>query len=284
MAGVNEGHTPKARLLGAELRELRNHAGMTVRDLADALGVGQATVSRYERGERTPAPEYVARVLGTLGVTGDKYDELVEFAATASEPNMIADSSKGIHRHLIELSEFDRAATRILHVAPLLVPGPLQIREYAREVMTSLPPHERDVRVELRMARKEAIAEPRQIEVIIAERALRDALGGADVMSEQLRHLANVATRPNITIRVIPADLGRWTLAHNGAFVLYEFAKAPPIVHLEHYRGPAFLRGAKDVESYREAVDTLREAAISEGQSTELMAAIVKDLERNQTP
>src|SRR5437764_1395929 len=109
MAGANsQGLTPKARVLGAELRELREKADLTVRDMAKRLGVAAGTVSRYERGERAPSPEYVARILGTLGVTGAKYDEIVDFTASASEPNMIADESTGLHKHLIELSEFDR--------------------------------------------------------------------------------------------------------------------------------------------------------------------------------
>ena len=281
MAGANsQGLTPKARVLGAELRELREKADLTVRDMAKRLGVAPGTVSRYERGERAPRPEYVARILGTLGVTGAKYDEIVDFAASASEPNMIADESTGLHKHLIELSEFDRAASRIVHVAPLVIPGPMQTRAYAREVMVLLPAGERDVRVELRMARREAIAEPRDIEAFITERALRDCLGGPSVMVEQLRHLTELSSRPNIAIRVLPANLNRWTLAHDGAFVLYEFPKASPIVHLEHYRGPAFLYDAKDVSSYLQAVDTLANAAMSPDESAELMTAVGDELER----
>ncbi|WP_397545011.1 Scr1 family TA system antitoxin-like transcriptional regulator [Saccharopolyspora pogona] len=44
-----------------------------------------------------------------------------------------------------------------------------------------------------------ALAESREIEIIVAERALRDALGGPRVMAQQLRHLAEVSERPNIT-------------------------------------------------------------------------------------
>ncbi|GAB3297075.1 helix-turn-helix domain-containing protein [Parasphingorhabdus pacifica] len=279
MPGATDGHTPKARLLGAELRELREQASMTVRDLAKLLDVAPGTVSRYERGERAPRPEYVARVAGTLGVTGARYDEIVDFAATASEPNMIADGSKGLHRHLIELSEFDRAAERIVHVAPMLVPGPMQTRAYAREMMSSLPADEKDVRVELRMARAAALDEPRHVDVILAERAVRDAIGGESVMAEQVRHLIDLSERPNITMHVLPSDLKRWTLAHDGAFVLYEFPKAAPIVHLEHYRGPAFLYDTNDVQAYRDAADTLTRPAMSPEQSTELMAAIAQELE-----
>ncbi|GAB3553437.1 transcriptional regulator with XRE-family HTH domain [Actinopolyspora lacussalsi] len=279
MAGVRDGHTPKARLLGAELRELREQADMTVRDLAKLLEVSQGTVSRYERGERSPKPEYVARVAGTLGVTGSRYDELVEFATTATTPNMIVDGSKGLHRHLIELSEFDRTAERVLHVAPMLIPGPMQTRSYAREMMISLPPDEQDVRVELRMARAAVLNTPCQVGVILAERALREPFGSDALMAEQVRHVLALSQQENIEVRVLPSKLRRWTLAHDGAFVFYEFAKADPIVHLEHFRGPAFLYDVQDVKAYREETDTLMKAAMSQEDSDELMVSIADQFE-----
>jgi transcriptional regulator with XRE-family HTH domain len=279
MAGATERNTPKARLLGAELRDLRNQAGMTVRGLANELGIAQGTVSRYERGERTPEVSYVARVAGVLGVTGAKYDELIEFAGTASEPNLVADSRSGMHSHLVELSEYDRAATHITHVAPLVIPGPFQTRAYMREMMSTVPADERDVRIEMRMARREALRSERQFVVLLAERVLRETMGSDAVMLEQLQHLTDLASWSNITIRVIPADVRQWTLAHNGAFVLYEFAKAAPTVHLEHYRGPVFLYDATDVEDYRAALDTLTSTAMSPDQSAGLMADIAKKLE-----
>lgn len=279
MPGVTERNTPKARLLGAELRQLRKSSNMTVRDLGAELGIAPATVSRYERGERTPEIAYVARLLGVLGVTGDRYDELIEFAKTASEPNLVADSSSGMYSHLIELSEYDRAATRITHVTPLLVPGPFQTRSYIREIMSSIPAHERDVRVEMRVARREVLQSEREFVVVLAERVLRETIGSDQVMLEQVQHLVALAERPNITFRVIPASVKTWTLAHNGSFVLYEFAKAAPTVHLEHYRGPVFLYEATDVGAYRDALDTLVKTAIGPDESVALMTDIAKNLE-----
>lgn len=279
MAGATERNTPKARLLGAELRDLRKQAKMTVRDLGAELGLAQGTVSRYERGERTPEIAYVARLLGVLGVTGDRYDELIEFAKTASEPNLVADSRSGMHSHLIELSEYDRAATRTTHVAPLVVPGPFQTRAYAREMMITVPADQRDVRIEMRMARREALHSDRDFVALLSERVLRETMGSDAVMLEQVRHLLSLAERPNVAIRVIPTSLAAWTLAHNGAFVLYEFDKAAPTIHLEHYRGPVFLYDASDVADYQEALDTLTTTAMSPDESVGLMADVAKKLE-----
>ncbi|WP_438388598.1 DUF5753 domain-containing protein [Actinopolyspora saharensis] len=142
-----------------------------------------------------------------------------------------------------------------------------------------LKPDERDLRVELRMARREALSPPRQITAYLTEHVLHGNLGGPEVMTEQLRHLLEIASRANVDVRVIPDGQREWTLAHEGAFVLYRFPKAAPIVHLEHYRGPAFLYDNEDVRSYERALDTLPDTAMSSDQSIELMTRVAEKLE-----
>lgn len=277
MTGLSEAHTPKARLLGAELRELRDRAGFNGRQLAAELDITQTTVSRYERGARTAPVDYVARVLGLFGVTGQRYDDLIEFARSASEPNLIV--KPGRHKHLLEISEFERSAERVVHVAPLVIPGPMQTRGYATAVMAGLPAEERDLRVELRMARRDALSGNRHVTAYIMERALHDDLGGPSVMSDQCRRLIYLASYSNIDLRVLPNGLQRWTLAHEGAFVLYQFPKAAPLVHLEHYRGPAFLYEQDDVSVYVNELTALSELALTHDRSVELVTALADDME-----
>lgn len=282
MGGLNDQHTPKARLLGAELRELRKEAGLNGRELAARLDITQTTVSRYESGKRTAPVDYVARVAGLVGLTGSRYNELIAFAQTASEPNMVADSRTGLHRHLLDLAEFERAATRVVHVAPLVIPGLVQTRRYAREMMVSLPPQEVDVRVELRMARGITPDSTKNVEVILREQVLHSPFGGPVVLAEQLRHIVDLYKAGAVTVRILPADLQRWTLADNGAFVLFEFDKAAPIVHLEHFRGPTFLYDEGDVEAYRSELTTLLDVAMSPESAAELMATVAQQLEGAQ--
>ena len=47
-------NTAKARVLGAELRELRKEAGLTVRALEERLSFSRSTISRIERGDKLP--------------------------------------------------------------------------------------------------------------------------------------------------------------------------------------------------------------------------------------
>jgi transcriptional regulator with XRE-family HTH domain len=46
----------------------RIRAGLTQQELADLVGVAQATINRYEKGERTPRPATLGRLADALGV------------------------------------------------------------------------------------------------------------------------------------------------------------------------------------------------------------------------
>lgn len=279
MAGNSE-HPPKARALGAELRECRVAAGVKQRELAKQLDVSYVTISRYETGARTPKPEDVAQVLATLGVAGSKYDELVDMARDADQPNWLDTGHTGIRRELTTLIEFERSAQRITDTATSVVPGLLQTSDYARAVLGESS-SDVDARVAMRVGRRDVLVrrDAPEFAAIIWEPALREPLGGYRTMADQLHHILWMAERPNITVCVLPAGSTRWHPAHAGAFILFEFPKSAPIVHVEHFNSSAFLHREKEVAGYQTAASTLRESAMSPEDSAGFIAKLKDEME-----
>lgn len=56
---------------GTTLKELRQRAGMTQKQLADRLWLSKATVSYYEQSLRYPSPEVLVKLSGVFHVTTD---------------------------------------------------------------------------------------------------------------------------------------------------------------------------------------------------------------------
>ena len=108
------------------------------------------------------------------------------------------------------------------------------------------------------------------------EAALREHTG----LHDQLRFLDEISERDNVELRIIPSAAG-WTPAHAGPFVLLEFAKADPVVHLEHHRSSAFLQDDDSVGAFRAARDELERIALSREDSRKLIAEIAA---REQVP
>ncbi|MER5394889.1 helix-turn-helix transcriptional regulator [Saccharopolyspora sp. NPDC002686] len=272
---------PRARVLGAELRQLREAAGLGVRELGRRLGVGHTTVWRYESGLKPPSPEDTASLLTALGVTGAEKERIVKMARTVRDPNWLTSGVPGIREELAALIEFERTATRITDVQVLVFPGMLQTREYMQAVMSTLPPELIETRVAFRLSRREILDSDGgpHLAALIAEAALHERIGGAAVMADQLRYLIKMSKRENVTIQIMPSGATAWHPAHAGPFILFEFDDQKPIVHLEHFRTAAFLRNVKDVNDYRQAADNLREGALSPKESLELIASRLEAIE-----
>ncbi|SFD56197.1 Helix-turn-helix domain-containing protein [Actinopolyspora lacussalsi subsp. righensis] len=284
MARTNGG-TPRARALGAELRRAREECGIGVRELARRLDTDHSKISRHESGHSTPpAPEYVASILTALGVSENERERLVEMARGAGEPNWVSPGVPGVQHELTTLIEFERDATQVTEVSTMVLPGLLQIADYARAVMTGASSSDVEARVTLRLGRREILTNKQgpHFTALIMETALRNPIGGRAVLAEQLRHIVDVASWERVTVQVIPAGIERWHPAHAGAFILFEFPKSKPIVHIEQYSSSTFLHEPEDGRAYQEAAGTLRQLVMSPEDSTELIARIANETENSQ--
>lgn len=271
--------TPRARQLGAELRAARKAVGMSSQTLGAKLGRSHTHISRWENGKLTPSEADAGAVLGILGVTGEERDRLLRLAKDAGDPNWVA---PGVDRQLAALTEYERTARTIIDVQPLLIPGLLQTADYARSIMigSGTTRGEADSRATFRLGRQEVLTRRNPVELVafIGEHALRYPPCGRDVMLEQLHHLEKWAERDNVNIHAIPIDRG-YSPAMEGPFVLIEFERAKPVVHLEHYRSSTTITDASDIRDYQAAADTLRGDALSVDLTKALIRQIADDTE-----
>ncbi|WP_433870547.1 helix-turn-helix domain-containing protein [Saccharopolyspora sp. CA-218241] len=285
MAVDINGLTPRARALSAALRTAREASGFSGREVSRRLGVSHSMVSHWERGRRVPTPEEVASLMTAIGVIGAEKDRVVELARHASEPNWLTVGMPGIPQQLAGAVECERSASSIVEWAPSCIPGLLQTTEYARTIQeeSGLSPHAVETRVMLRIARREVLTRknPVHFAALIGENAVRDLVGTAEMMAEQLRYLVDLAGRPNLTVQVVPSRVG-WHPGHAGPFVLYDFAIAPPVVHFEHHSSGAFVPDDDDVRAYKAAIDTIRAKALGPDATTNFLRELADEMERSR--
>ncbi|PKW14118.1 helix-turn-helix domain-containing protein [Saccharopolyspora spinosa] len=272
----------RARGLGAELRQLRNQSGYKQEEVGKRLGLSKATMSRIENGTKTVTEADVSAILAILGVTGEDRNRLLKLAREQDQPGWWETGIPGLPKQLTGLLEFERDASLIRCLDMILVPGLLQTSDYARAVMrgSGVEPADIETRVAIRIGRQEILTKPNGVAFrsFVDAGVLRRVVGGPRVMAEQLRYVAKIAKRRNMMIQVIPEEVA----AHpglEGSFVLLEFPKARPIVHLEQRRLGAFLDEPADVADYANVLDTLQRVAMSPADSAKLIAARADELE-----
>lgn len=249
---------------------------MSLRQFAASVGISPSALSNIENGRKPPSSEQVGVILGALGVVGAEQERLLEAARAALEPWV----EPGVNRQLSALRDFEETALRITDVSPLLIPGLLQTEDTAREVMSNLPPEQFRRALDARLARQRILTRdnPARLVALIGEPALTRPIGGTAVLRNQLEHLLKMAELDNVEIRVLSTG-PKYDPSLAGAFVLYEFEVAAPIVHYEHHRGSMFLPDKRDLEDMQIAVGRIEEAATSSDATKELIADFINRME-----
>jgi transcriptional regulator with XRE-family HTH domain len=283
---------PRARTLAGALRKARETTGKSVREFAKLLGMSHATVSKWENARLVPDVEQVVAYLQAAGVTGEARERVLQLVRGSNDPSWLASGLAGASQGLAGVLECERTATEIVQWAPLLVPGPCQTRETAYAILRhdeALSPKELDALVDVRVGRRRILTEVRDKEAnlgpveytaLISENALYERPGGHQVAADQLRRLLTVAELPTVTMQVVRAR-GEWHPGLSGPFILYNFADADPIVHLEHHKSSAFLYDASDITAYKVATTVIRRRAMSPEESTGLIADVLYELENS---
>lgn len=271
----------KARGLGAELADLREQAGMTLREVAERLDWSAPTISRIENGKRDSTPEEIAALLVVYKITGARNDRMVNLARTIDQPGWWATSTNGLPSQIFALRAFEAEATKITEVGMIIMPGILQTAAYARSLMEALrvPDHLIDSMVKVRLGRQEILSRrnPPELHMIIDHTVLNRPLGGPAVMAEQIRHLIEQSTRPEITIQVLRQ------VAHeglDGSYVTLDFPPpAKPFVHLEHLHSSLFLDEEDDVRVFQDTTARIADSALDPASSREYLARLAQRYE-----
>ncbi|WP_067461372.1 helix-turn-helix domain-containing protein [Actinomadura macra] len=217
--------------LAAELRRLRDQAGLSGRRLAEGIGdISQSKVSRIEAGGAMPTLPQVERWADVTGVSPGQRRSLLRLAERAFTEIHAYRASPGdpsSHRQE-EVRTREAGARRVRTFQPAVVPGLLQTAQYARQVfaLSPLPGAAEGLpsAVAGRMDRQLALYEQdRGFEFLIAEAALRWRPGpDADrLLPAQLDRVASLSTLDNVSIGIVPD--GAEALAFvSHAFVIYE--------------------------------------------------------------
>lgn len=273
----------RSRRVAGELRRLRARSGHSCATVGTALGISASKISRIETGRIGLQADEVAALLGFYQVAKPQREELLELLRRAAEPGWWQVQGSRLPKLWQELIDFERSATAIVNYEPLVVPGLLQSADYAGALIHAANPalseDEVENRVAARTARQALLGRPRppRLLVLLEEGVLRRVVGDAGLMRRQVRHLEDAATRPNVTIQVVPTAAG----AHpglEGPFVILEFDGDPTIVHLETRRGSAFLDEDDDVAETMLALQHLQRIALSSDDSLALLADVAREL------
>jgi transcriptional regulator with XRE-family HTH domain len=195
--------------LGERLRELRRHAGLTGRQLAEALAWPASKVSKLENGRQQPTD---ADIRGWTEVTGrtDAVEALLASLHTLEEQHAEWQRllRRGMRAHQDTVMARDARTRMFRAFEPAVVPGLLQTADYARarfaQGVGEFGLHDVDEAVAARMRRQEILYRAdKRFHLVLTEATLRYSLCPAEVMLGQLDRLIALAGLPTVQLGVI---------------------------------------------------------------------------------
>ncbi|MCP3787938.1 helix-turn-helix domain-containing protein [Micromonospora sp. A3M-1-15] len=284
--GPTSGPTVLRMLLGAQLRRLREGAGVSRESAGWEIRSSESKISRMELGRVGFKERDVADLLTLYGVTAsDDRAALLKLARDANSPgwwHRYGDVLPGWFQSYLGL---EAAAALIRTYEVQFVPGLLQTPAYARAVILlghrGAPPAEVERRVRLRMERQELLrrSDPPQLWAVLDEAALRRPVGGPEVMRRQLDVLIEASAAPHVRLQIVPFDAGGHAAA-GGAFSILRFGDQdlPDIVYIEQLTSAVYLDRRDDLDHYAGAMDRLCGEAAPPERTPELLARIRDEL------
>lgn len=238
--------------LGKRLRELRQQAGLSGKQLAESLSWVGSKVSKIENGKQTPTDDDIRAWTGatrTEDQTASLLAALHNLELQHAEWQRVLKA--GMKSHQTRLSQIDQKTKFYRGFDNTVIPGLLQTPEYARArfaqvVMVHKVPNDINEAVKARMQRQEILYRPdKRFHFVLTEAALRYRLVSPDIMLGQLDRLLNISTMRNVKLGIIGFDTQYVTDPRHGFWVL-----GNDLVRVETYSAELNLRQPQEIELY----------------------------------
>lgn len=266
--------------LGSRLRELRQRAHLSGRQLAEALAWPPSKVSKLENGRQTPSDDDIrnwTRVTNGDGEAAALLASLHTLEVQHAEWRRILRT--GLRPRQNELAELDQKTRTFRAFEATVIPGLLQTAEYARarfaEGIRMLKlPNDINEAVQGRIRRQEILYRPdKRFHFVLTEAALRMRLCPPEVMLGQLDRLVSFSGLPNVRFGIIGFETRYATSPWHG-FWLYDNDR----VLVETYSAALNLAQPQEIVLYSSVFDELAAVASYGRAARAIMTRVIDDL------
>ncbi|MEU1087157.1 helix-turn-helix transcriptional regulator [Streptomyces sp. NPDC005892] len=278
---TNSTPTARRRRLGAELRKLRERAGITATEAAVLLGGNQARISNIEAGRYGVSADRVRALSRHYACTDRRLVEALAAMTGERRSGWWEEYRDDLPGNLLDLAELEHHGTALRAATTCTLPDLLQTVDHAREALArgvpELSPPETERRLSFRIRRQDVVFRTEAVpyRVVIHEAALHMGLGGSRVAGPQLRHLLAMSERETISLRVIPFASGGQPGAGQPITYVQGSVAQLDTVHLEQAHGLAQLDTDALLRTYRQLLNRLESLALDVRATRELLRSLM---------
>jgi transcriptional regulator with XRE-family HTH domain len=276
--------------IAQSLLKLREAAGLERKEIVELLGCSLGHVRHLETMVSLPKPLEVRALLERYGVP-DRVPSFLGLVKAAGEGRDWWEDFPGRPSWLELLLSGESAAAGIDSWDTIAVTGLFHTPAYAEDIIRTgepeLPDDEVRHRIELRMARQDALTRqpnPPRVRCVMDEAVLHHMTADPSVLAEQLVHLVKLSELPNVTIQVARFNSGAWLHGVSGTFTVLtlgpEFVDDPGFVYTESAVSGDYIRDQAEIEYCRTTFDRVQRKACSPEESRAILAQRAEEIRR----
>jgi transcriptional regulator with XRE-family HTH domain len=278
--------TAVRRELGQRLRAMRTGADMTVAEAAERVGISTSKLTKIELAQLAATRDDVLKLLDTYDQAGPDQQALLLTMVREGNRKEWWEGRRTLHPKFGSYLGLESVATALQAYDTHLVHGLLQTPDYARAMLRAARPelleHEIDQLVQFRLRRQQVLTRddppPLTLWSVMDEAVLRRQVGGRETMHAQLQRLITAIEQLNVTLLVMPDELG----AHpglDGPMSILQFETGTrPVVYVEGQAGNLYMEKDDDLRRCQQTMNHILAAAPGPDQSLALIRQIAKEI------
>ncbi|MEZ0076479.1 DNA-binding XRE family transcriptional regulator [Planotetraspora sp. GP83] len=250
---VVDSYSPQA-IWGRELRHYRQEAKLTQAQLAQKVHFSESLISGIETGQLPASPEFAQSCDDAL-TTGGALHRLLDWRKGQVFPSWFG-----------KWRDKEQVATTLRTYEPLVIPGLLQTKAYARVLLRG-----NEAAVTARLDRQLILTredpQPPTFRCVIDEAVLYRPMGGPEVMRGQLHHLISMAGS-RLSVQIVPQGMHSGLL---GGFVIATLDGGSDVLYAETAVRGITTSDAEDVTAAIERFESIRTEALPLNMSLDLI-------------
>ena len=270
------------RRLRTELRNARLETGLTQEQVAKAMVWSLSKMIRIETAQTGISVNDLKALLSLYGITDkDQVAELVDLAQAAKRPPWWRPYAEFAPPALLQLIDYESAASAVSQFETMFVPGILQIEDYASAILEVFYDEKSSddrvvALVDLRTKRRDLLTskDAPRFSFVLDESVIHRLVGSPALMNRQLQHLVAVSELPNVTMQVVPFTAGLHP-GMKGPFEVVQFEDSPDesVVFVEEPRGDFINDNPRETQGYLDNFERIAEKALGPSESVDLLRA-----------
>jgi transcriptional regulator with XRE-family HTH domain len=269
------GPTVSRRLLGIELRQLRETAGYSRKRVAAFIKTSESRLVQIELGRNVISYAELVMLLRDHYRVPERLAELEGLRDEAAKRTWFG--VYGLREYLATYVGLEDGASSLRTSDQESIPGLLQTEGYMRRLFTAdsrLTSTDIEKQISTRLRRQDRLtgSSPLQLTALISEGALLRC--DEDIAADQLSHLIEAAQRPNVELLILPFRRGLH-VGLAGSFSLLSFPELPDLAYQEYIVGGHMIDDPKVITELATIFDELRGQALGPNESLAMIAQLV---------